>query len=634
VGIGIAADPAATNIRTNPAFARMLALGENANASLTAPDQERPRHFKVFCDGYEMLPTDLPLQVAAREGRSVENVELEIEFDTGASVRLLEYAAPLFDEQGEPRGSVGAFVDITERVAAEQRFRTMADFAPALIWIADESKGYTWFNRPWLEFTGLMMADQLGFGWTASVHPDDVKGLLAAYNAAFDARAPFSVEYRLRRHDGEWRWLIDNGRPLFGHPGGAFSGYIGSCMDITEQRAAEEQRQRLLEAEQLARLEAERSSRMKDEFLASLSHELRTPLNAILGWTQVLRMKSDASELLHHGLETLERNAKLQAQLIDDLLDMTRILSGTVRLAMEPVDLAAVIRAAVDSVRPSADDKALQIETVLNDDVPPVFADPSRLQQVVWNLLANSVKFTPKGGHVSVILRRAGTKAEVTVADSGIGITPDFLPHVFDRFRQGDSSPTRRHGGLGIGLTIVKQLVDLHGGSIEAASAGENLGARFTVTLDLATSLVETVPDVGPRRKTISRQPSLAGTRVFVVEDDDDARLLLELILGEHEASVVTFGSASAALDALRHEPPDVIISDIALPDRDGYEFLRTVRGMGDPFRDIPALALTAFARGEDRQRAFAAGFQLHLAKPVEPQTLCSAVARLTRKVP
>jgi PAS domain S-box-containing protein len=454
---------------------------------------------------------------------------------------------------------------------------------------------------------------------------------------------------------------FDDGLVLerFSHPqvlDGRVVGRVWSYRDVTARRRAERavrdearlnarlydemrrvaaDRERLVEGERAARAEIARVSRLKDEFLATLSHELRTPLTAILGWARVLLRKHDDVPLLLRALEAIERNAVAQAQIVDDLLDMSRIISGTMRLEVRPTDLAAVVDAALDSVRPSADARGVRLVRVLEAPAGAVPADPGRLQQVVWNLLTNAVKFTPRGGQVEVRLRRLDSHLELIVADSGSGIAPEFLPHVFDRFRQADSSPTRSHGGLGLGLSIVKQLVEMHGGSVQAASAGTDLGATFTVRLPLSPPGAGADPQHAVPPPPSAPPLSLAGVRVLVVDDEPDARALLAHLLGERGAQVQTAASADEALQALAQRPPDVLVSDIGMPGRDGYALMRELRALPAAAGGAtPAIALTAFARSEDRTRAMLAGYQLHVAKPIEPEELVAALASLAGRVP
>ncbi|MBF2047903.1 MAG: response regulator [Elainella sp. C42_A2020_010] len=404
--------------------------------------------------------------------------------------------------------------------------------------------------------------------------------------------------------------------------------------EITEQKQAELERERLLASEQMARAAAEAANRTKDEFLSVLSHELRTPLNAILGWAQMLRSKPQLdAAIVQRALETIERNARGQANLINDLLDISRIITGKLRLNVCPVELITVIEAAIDTVRPAADAKEIQIRPILDPEAGPVSGDADRLQQVVWNLLSNAVKFTPKGGWVQVRLERVNSHVEIVVSDSGLGINPDFLPFVFDRFQQADSKTTRSHGGLGLGLAIVRHLVELHGGSVSVYSAGLGQGAIFTVQLPLmvAQPLKEGEP-VHPRADADALRsdlPQLYGLHILVVDDEADARELIRMILHQCGAEVSVAASASEAMALLDQLQPDLLISDIGMPNEDGYTLIRQLRAEFDSKR-LPAVALSAYARVEDRTRALAAGFQLHLAKPVNLPELTAAVASLT----
>lgn len=397
------------------------------------------------------------------------------------------------------------------------------------------------------------------------------------------------------------------------------------------------ERQELLDAERAARTESERVSLMKDEFLATLSHELRTPLNAILGWAQVLQSRGHQDEELAESLAVIERNARVQTQLIEDLLDMSRIVSGKIRLDVQTVDLHEVMRAAVASVRHSAEAKDIRLQVVLDPLAGPVRGDPNRLQQCFWNLLSNSIKFTDKGGRIQVSLERVNSHVEVCVSDNGQGIKPEFLPHVFERFRQADPSTTRRHGGLGLGLSIVKHLIELHGGSVRAKSPGEGQGATFCV--DLPMMIVHPPEDERshPRSSagavSTDEHPSLGGISVLVVDDEPDARKLVQRVLEDCGARVLLASSAREGLEVLRREHPDVILSDIGMPEEDGYTFIKQVRQLSPQEGGrTPAAALTAFARSEDRTRALRAGYQSHIAKPVESAELAAVVASLIHR--
>jgi signal transduction histidine kinase/ActR/RegA family two-component response regulator len=394
--------------------------------------------------------------------------------------------------------------------------------------------------------------------------------------------------------------------------------------EIAERRRAEEYREALLVSERAARSEAERATKLKDEFVATLSHELRTPLNAIVGWASILRMDR-RGETITQGVEVIERNAKLQAQMIEELLDMSRIISGKLLFELEPTDLAELVEAAVAAVRPTADAKGVLLNTTVSR-CRNVNADAARLQQVTWNLLTNALKFTPRGGRVNIALREIEGQVEMTVSDTGQGIKPEFLPFVFDRFRQADASTTRRHGGLGLGLSIVKSLVELHGGSVEVDSPGEGRGATFTVRLPAPTLPQETLVSL-PAPESHST-PELAGLRILVVDDEDDARTLARRVLEERGAQVITVSSAAEAMASVGdNNPPNVLVSDIGMPEQDGYDLIKQMRALPGDAGRVPAVALTALARAEDRKRALSAGYQKHVSKPVDPAELVSVIA-------
>ena len=383
-----------------------------------------------------------------------------------------------------------------------------------------------------------------------------------------------------------------------------------------------------------ARAEAEVANRAKDEFLATLSHELRTPLTAILGWTRILRREKVDEPTRVRGLEVIERNVQAQTRLIEDVLDVSRIITGKMQLNVRRVEMGGVIDAAIESVRPAAEAKKIEVVSIVEGPAT-IMGDGERLQQVVWNLLSNAIKFTPNGGRIEVRLRTRGDEVDLEVTDSGKGIPPEFLPYVFDRFRQADSSSTRAHGGLGIGLALVRHLVELHGGSVQAKSAGEGRGSTFAIRLPVAGPALEPgdvapVPAATVSRASLTGLPTLEGLRVLVVDDEADARDLIGVILRGRGAAVDAAASAGEALDAIERARPDVVVSDISMPESDGYEFIRELRRRDAAAGAVtPAVALTAYARSQDRERALAAGFQLHLAKPVEPDDLVLAVAQM-----
>ena len=371
------------------------------------------------------------------------------------------------------------------------------------------------------------------------------------------------------------------------------------------------------------------ANRLKDEFLATLSHELRTPLNVILGWTRMLLNDNLGERARKHALELIDRNAHAQAQLVNDLVDMSRMTTGKLQVELEPLPVVPVLEAALESIRPAADAKDLSITTSWHVQDANVLADATRLQQVLWNLLSNAVKFTPNGGRISVSADRVGEHIHIEVTDTGIGIDPAFLPHVFDRFRQADSATTRRYGGLGLGLAIVHDLVRLHGGEVEVRSAGADRGATFTVTLRASDAPVRATE----RRKRPRKGGSLAGLSVLLLEDHADSRELLVRTLRNYGATVAAFGAARDAFSALDRVRPSVIVADIALPDEDGYAFIRRVRAHSAPaIQSVPAVAVTAYATGPDRTEALAVGFQQHLPKPVDPERLIQAIRDVTQR--
>jgi PAS domain S-box-containing protein len=399
---------------------------------------------------------------------------------------------------------------------------------------------------------------------------------------------------------------------------------------------------RLFEHERLARAAAEETNRIKDEFLATLSHELRTPLTAVLGWTRLLRERELDEKTSRHALDIIERNAIVQKQLIEEILDVSRIITGKTRLELHPITLERVIEACIESVGPAAHVKEINLEFTREGEAGLVSGDPERLQQVVWNLLSNAVKFTPSGGRVQVRLAQADSHALINVTDSGEGIRQDFLPFVFDRFRQADGSTTRPHGGLGLGLAIVRHLVELHGGTVGAASAGENQGSTFTVKLPLLAYVPEAEKErkavtssISTREKGADGLPTLEGLRVLIVDDEPDALEFLRFVLERSRAEVAAVSSTVDALRQLEHFRPDVIISDIGMPGSDGYDLVRALRAL-PPERggQLPAVALTAYARSEDERRALREGFQIHIPKPFEAAQLLAAVATLCKKSP
>jgi signal transduction histidine kinase/CheY-like chemotaxis protein len=435
------------------------------------------------------------------------------------------------------------------------------------------------------------------------------------------------VYFSLRAKDGTEVPVLANASRY--ERGGMF---VNDCILMRIQQRSEYEDQ-ILQAKKLA----EEAMRAKDEFLAVVSHELRTPLTAILGWARLIKTGKLDDTTVASALDTIERNAKSQSQLIEDLLDFSRTLSGTVRLDVAPVEPAAAVEAAINVVRPAADAKSIRIEAILDPRAGPISADAERLQQVLWNLLSNAVKFTPQGGRVQVRVARVESSVEIAVSDTGQGISPDFLPYVFEHFRQADNTITRRHAGLGLGLAICKNLVELHGGTIRAVSTGEGQGASFIIRVpvltvhDDADDSARITDSAEPNERWQAGLVRLDGLRVLLVDDEQDTRNLLTVILGQSGAMVTAAAGVGEALESLRLTKYDVLISDIEMPNEDGYSLIRKVRALKNPdIGRIPAVALTAHARAADRMRALSEGFQLHIPKPVEPAELVVAISNLT----
>jgi PAS domain S-box-containing protein len=596
------------------------------------------------------------LDLIYRTNETFDDVEVKLSVGTPENPREIYLNGtyqPILNSQGKI-DRIAAFVhDVTEKVKARQRIEALADelavseararrlqdsgVIGVVFWTRDGRVVDA--NDAFLNIVGYTREELVSgqVSW-AEMTPGEF--------AHLDARAFVEMEATGICTPFEKVYVGKNGRRIPILIGLAFwegstdSG-VAWILDVSARRTAEAERDRLLERERLARAEAEKANRSKDEFLAMVSHELRTPLNAMLGWARMLSAGNGDAARQKRGLEVIERNAIAQAQLIEDLLDVSRIVHGKLRLEVASMDLRAVVEAAVDSVRPGFEAKGLHLTVELEPNLEPILGDAQRLQQVVWNLLSNSAKFTPKGGHVHLELRKVAGHVELTVSDDGKGIAPNALPFVFDRFRQADASITRAFGGLGLGLSIARHLVELHGGTIEASSEGEGRGARFTLSLRQSSldtaglpALSATLPPrtaVTPVTAVSDLAAELAGLRVLVVDDEQDARELTSTILSEGGALVVAAASASDALKALNEQPLDVMISDIGMPEQDGYQLIRRVRELATPAARIPAAALTAFTRNEERRKAMVAGFQLHISKPVEPFELTAAVACLAR---
>jgi PAS domain S-box-containing protein len=583
-------------------------------------------------------------EIAASDQESFDLLELK-------DGRILERHSKVLTVEGQSAGRVWSFRDVTERHLAEGASRWLAAI------VASSDDAIIGKNLKSIITSWNFGAERI-FGYTA----DEMIGTSIMRLIPPDRREEeLEILSRIRRGERfdhfETIRLAKDGRQLnvsitvspikdsTGHVVGASK----VARDITERKKTEEalkkaaeeaeaanrERLQLLDRERQARLQAERANRLKDEFLATLSHELRTPLNAVLGWSKILRLAKLEGEELKQGLDTIERNARVQAQIIDDLLDMSRIISGKVRLDVQRVDLPAVLNESIETLRATAEAKGVRLQAVVDPFAGPISGDPSRLQQIFWNLLNNAIKFTPKGGKVRVVLERVNSHVEVSVIDTGEGIAPEFLPYIFDRFQQGDASTTRRHGGLGLGLAIVKQLVGLHGGDVSVKSGGIGQGAAFMVQLPLIAVYSE--PDEErrhPRAALRENQPlpevSLDNVHVLVVDDEIDARELVKRLLEMAGATVSMAGSASEAMERILAGRPDVLVCDIGMPGEDGYSLIRRLRGLEEKQESVlPAVAVTAYARSEDRTKAIRSGFQNHLAKPVEPAELLAVVSSL-----
>jgi PAS domain S-box-containing protein len=580
-------------------------------------------------------------QIVSSERESFDQLELK-------DGRVLERYSKVLSIDGQRAGRVWSFRDVTERHLAEitsHRLAAIVASSDDAIIGKDLNSIITSWNFGAERIFGYTADEMIGTSIIRLIPPDRQEEEL-------------EILSRIRRGERfdhfETIRLAKGGRHInlsitvspIKDSTGRVVGASKVARDITERKRAEEEaemanreRLRLLESEREARSQLERASRVKDEFLATLSHELRTPLNAVLGWAKILRLGKLQGEELQQGLDTIERNAGVQAQLIEDLLDMSRIISGKVRLDVQMIDLPAVLNESIETLRATAEAKGVRLQALRHSFPVPISSDPNRLKQVFWNLLHNAIKFTPKDGKVHVRLGRFDSHVEVSVTDTGEGIAADFLPYVFERFQQGDASITRRHGGLGLGLAIVKQLVELHGGNVRVESGGIGQGTTFTVRLPLIA--VYSDPDeerhtgVTLRENQPLPEVSLANVHVLVVDDELDARALVKRLLEMAGATVSMAASGSEAMECILANRPDVLVCDIGMPGEDGYSLIRRLRVLEESQESaLPAVAVSAYARSEDRTKAIRSGFQNHLAKPVEPTELVAVVRSLAgRKV-
>lgn len=535
---------------------------------------------------------------------------------------------------------------------SKERYRTLFELAPIAVYSCDASGVIREYNQRAADLWGRRPqpgdTDERFCGSFRMYRPDGsyMPHEQCPMGDVLTCRVPgvHDGEVLIERPDGSRVIVIVNIAPLIDGQG-KVTGAINCFYDVTVAKNFERERERLLANERASRLEAEEANRSKDIFLATLSHEVRTPLNAMLGWATILRKKKCSEQEVREGAEVIERNCRAQAQLLDDVLEVSRIVTGKLRLEVKPCDLASVIYAAIDVVRPAANARQINVTTAIAPAASPLVCDDVRIQQVVWNLLSNAIKFTPKGGSVHVVLNREESQARITVSDNGQGIDTDLLPYVFDRFRQADSSTRRKLGGLGLGLSIVKHIVELHGGTVEAHSDGEGRGATFVVRLPIqAVQIAHGPVDVDlsqseeksheqaarERQDRLCADIHLSGVRILVVDNEADALRLIGKVLMEAGASITMAGSVREAMMALEKEVPDVLISDLGMPEEDGFDLIQRAREAGHTAERLPAVALTAFANKAHEHNALLGGFQVHLAKPVDPDHLITVVASLT----
>jgi PAS domain S-box-containing protein len=589
--------------------------GQSASLFFTPEDLARGEH-------------ETELAKAAAEGRA-EDERWHVRKD-GSRFWASGVVTPVREEGGRIIGFTKVMRDMTDRRRLEEERDRFFKLSMDMLCIAGLDGYFRRVNPAFEQALGYTAEELLAVPVFDLIHPEDRDATRANYEKLARGEPTTNLENRLRCKDGSYRWV---GWSYFPVPEEGLAYGVGR--DMTERR-------RIHEVLQLRADELEQANRIKDEFLATLSHELRTPLTAMLGWSRLLRSGQLDDAGRERAVQIIERNAEAQSKLIEDLLDVSRIITGKLRLEVQPVALAPVVETVVNGLRPSAEAKLVRLDSFLDHAAGPVTGDSARLQQVVTNLLSNAIKFTPEGGRVEVRLERSEARARIVVRDTGVGISPDALPHVFERFHQADSSNTREHGGLGLGLAIVRHLVESHGGSVLAESPGEGLGAVFTVELPL-TAAPEQPP--APRRHELFSEQSrstvaerelfgdpcaLEGVRVLLVEDERDTREFLKTILERCGAAVTEAGSAAEALAALEDAKPDVLVSDIGMPGENGYELIKRVRTLpAERGGRVPAVALTAYAGAKDRRRALLAGFHTHLAKPVEPDELLAVVASL-----
>jgi PAS domain S-box-containing protein len=633
--------PAGVMIAEAPSGKLIMGNGQVAqiwrHEFLPSNNVEEYRAYKGFHpDGRPYDPQDWPLARSITTGEVVTNEEVEILRGDGTRGALISNSAPIRDGGGRIVGAVVSFFDITERKHVERRLREQAemlDLAHDAIFAWELDGAISYWNRAAEEIYGYAREEAVGRVSHELLETEAVEGMGAIPDSL---RLSGRWKGELRHHTKDGREIIVESRmALLERKGQRL--VLETNRDITKRKQVEQERERLLESENAARREAEHANRAKDEFLALLSHELRTPLTPMLGWIRMLRRRRVRPEDHDSALEKIERSVESEIKLVGDLLDVSRIITGKMTLNFLTLDLRTIVKTAIEMARSSAEAKEIELLVETGKDEAPVFGDPDRLQQVVLNLVSNAIKFTPPDGRVEARLERAGDHLELIIEDTGQGISPEFLPHIFERFRQADSSVARAHGGLGLGLSITRRLVELHDGSINAESEGEGRGSTFTVKFPLAVNRSE--PSASARQIASGdghvrefASVSLEGARILMVDGDANTRGIMKAMLEQFGADVVTAASASEALTKLQPGRYDAMLADIGMAEVNGYELIARVRALGpEKGGDVPAIAITAFAGKDDRIRAITSGFQYHLSKPIEPGELVGAIATLIK---
>jgi PAS domain S-box-containing protein len=634
------------NVRINKALATMNGFPEQTYLSKNVLDKKKLISEETILLMQKVKETGIPVIGREITGNTTNNLNTQ-------KTWLVSYH-PFF-ENGKVEGVLASCEDITEkkRIEAENlrileelrhresRFDSLIKATATTYW-SSNAEGEIIDDVPmWENLTGQSTADMQKLGWREVIHPEDVDETIRKWQNAVKTKKLYETEFRLRMKSGEYRYFVSRALPVLDSDGKVLE-WVGVNVDINNQKHTDRklieavaEREEILKSEQKARREAERANSLKDEFLATLSHELRTPLTAIIGWAKMLRTGQLAESEIIHALETIERNTEVQKQLIEDLLDVSAIASGKLRLELQPMSLIPVLKSALNTILPTAEIKQIQIIDNIRQNSGTIYADSHRIQQILWNLLTNAVKFTPRSGQISISLSEQNNNFEILISDNGIGIKPEIIDIIFDSFRQGDSKKTRSYGGLGLGLAIVRSLAEAHGGTIEAHSDGEGKGSTFTLCLPI---LSKSNHSEKPFEKTTAELPKvkqddsfrLDNLRLLVVDDDDDNLDLLKTLLSHYGATVFLAKSAAEGLAFIKQSTPDILISDIGMPLEDGYQFIAKVRALPkDQGGEVPAIALTAFAKIEDCEKALSVGFQRHITKPIDPTDFVKVIAEL-----